>query len=311
MSTPKVLILLACYNGEVYITEMVESLIAQDYMNTQIILSDDYSSDGTWSVLEKLAEQYPNRITCYRPEQRCGSAQKHFMHLLREFHDAPYVMFCDQDDVWHPDKVSKTLALMRDTEEDGKPCMVHTDLRVVDRDLQEISPSFCVHSGLDGKRLAVNQLLVQNVVTGCTMMLNRPLAELACRDVDAEAMMMHDWWIALLASCCGKTAFLDEATIDYRQHGDNAVGAKDVRSADFLWKRLRSRQMRRSIQDAIRQAEMFAQVYMDVLTDPQKELIRAFSETAKVGFFRRNQIYIRYGLLKKGAVRVVAQLLGL
>ena len=311
MVTPKVQILLACYNGEAYITQMVESLITQDYKNTQIVLSDDHSSDGTWAILEQLAKTYPDQVQCYRPQQRCGSAQKHFMHLLRQFRDAPYVMFCDQDDVWHADKVRKTLACMQKIEKAGEPCLVHTDLRVVNQDLQEISPSFCSHSGLDGNRLALNQLLVQNVVTGCTVMLNRPLAELACREVDEASMMMHDWWLALLASACGKIAFMPEATIDYRQHGNNAVGAKDVHSASFLWKRLRSGQMRRSIHDAVRQAEMFAQVYNDVLTPSQKDLIRAFAETTKVGFFRRNRIYIRYGLLKKGAVRVIAQLMGL
>ena len=124
-------------------------------------------------------------------------------------------------------------------------------------------------------------------------------------------MMMHDWWIALLAACCGKAAFLNEATIDYRQHGNNAVGAKNVRSFAFLWKRLRSRQMRRSILDAIRQAEVFAEVYGDVLNEEQKELIAAFVQTGQVGFFKRNQIYVRYGLLKNGFTRVAAQLLGL
>ena len=309
--TPKVLILLACYNGAAYIPQMVESLVAQDYANIQIVASDDHSTDGTWTLLETLAEKYPEKLICYRSQERCGSAQKHFMHLLAGFHDAPYVMFCDQDDVWHKDKVSKTLDLMGRIEEAGKPCLVHTDLRVVDKELREISHSFCAHSGLDGNRLAVNHLLVQNVVTGCTMMLNRALAELACREADADAMMMHDWWIALLAACCGKVAFLPEATMDYRQHGDNAVGAKNVRSASFLWKRLHSHQMRRSIRDAIRQAEAFGETYGDLLTESQKELIHAFSQTAKVGFFRRNQLYIRYGLLKKGTVRVAAQFLGL
>ena len=309
--TPKVLILLACYNGAAYITEMVDSLIGQDHGNIQIVASDDHSTDETWAILQKLAGIYPDQLVIYRPEQRCGSAQKHFMHLLSVFHDAPYVMFCDQDDVWHPDKVSKTLARMRMIEEAEMPCLVHTDLRVVDKHLKEISPSFCAHSGLDGNRLATNQLLVQNVVTGCTMMLNRPLAELACRETDAGSMMMHDWWIALLASCCGKTAFVPEATIDYRQHGDNAVGAKDVRSAGFLWKRLTSHQMRRSIRDAIRQAEAFAETYDDLLSAEQKELLGAFSLTGKVGFFRRNRLYMQYGLLKKGAVRVMAKFLGL
>ena len=311
MGTPKVLILMACYNGENYVRQMIASLLAQDYDNMQIIASDDHSSDETMHILQEMAAAHPDRLTCYQPPRRCGSAQKHFMHLLQTFHDAPYVMFCDQDDVWHTDKVSKTLALMRSIEEGDTPCLVHTDLRVVDQDLKELSPSFCHHSGLDGNRLALNQLLVQNVVTGCTMLMNRSLAELACRSADCDAMMMHDWYIAMLAACCGKVAFLDEATIDYRQHGGNAVGAKNVRSAGFLWKRLRSGTMRTAIRRAIVQAQMFAQIYDDVLTAEQKELIRAFIQTGEVGMIRRGQIYIRYGLLKKGVTRVAAQFLGL
>ena len=230
MEAPIVYILLAAYNGCAYIREQIDSLLLQDHTAIKIILSDDGSSDDTLKILNEYAQKYPEKILHYRSGVRFGCAQKHFMHLLGVFQDAPYLMFCDQDDVWHTDKVRKTLAKMQKLENgEMVPTMVHTDLRVVDGDLKEISPSFWKHSNLDGSRLALNQLLVQNVVTGCTMMINRPLAQLACRSVP-QKVLMHDWWLALLASACGRTGFLTEQTIDYRQHGNNSVGAKDVRS---------------------------------------------------------------------------------
>ena len=166
METSIVYILLASYNGHAYIREQIESLLTQSYPFVKIVLSDDGSSDGTDKILDEYAEKHPDKVTHYRSGERFGCAQNHFMHLLGAFQDAPYIMFCDQDDVWHKDKVSNTLQVMRQLENgEPVPVLVHTDLRVVDDTLQEISPSFWKHSNLDGSRLALNQLLVQPVTT--------------------------------------------------------------------------------------------------------------------------------------------------
>lgn len=311
MSEVSVRILLATYNGSTYIRQMVDSVLAQDHGDFQLILSDDGSSDGTADILQNYAEEYPDRVIHYCSGIRFGSAQKHFMHLLKTFPDARYTMFCDQDDVWHSNKISKTLGKMRELEADPSvPVLVHTDLCVVDGQLQVISPSFCAHSALDGKRTALNQLLVQNVVTGCTVMINHALSELACRTEDCSAMRMHDWYLALLASAAGKIGFVEEATIDYRQHGNNAVGAKNVRSPAYLWNRLRSQKMRQGLMLAAEQAKGFLRCYEDILDPGQKEMVSAFAETATMQLLRRNRVYLKYGLLKSGIVRVAAQLLG-
>ena len=312
MNRNTVHILLATYNGEAYIRSMIHSLLNQDYSDFHIILSDDHSSDNTLRILEEYATNYPNQITHYRSGQRFGCAQKHFMHLLNTFHDAPYIMFCDQDDIWHADKISKTLAEMHKIETDqATPCMVHTDLRVVDTDLNELAPSFCHHSAINGKRLSFHHLLVQNVVTGCTMMINRALAKLVCLQYDDNAMLMHDWWIAILASARGKTAFLDCATIDYRQHGNNSVGAKNIHSLSYLCKRLTSKSMRQVLRDAAKQAEAFRRCYRDLLTADQLEVLDAFSRTQSASLFTRNRIYSQYDLKKDGLFRVIIQYLGL
>ena len=121
MST--VLILLAAYNGQKYIGEMVDSIICQDYTDWHLILSDDSSSDSTFSILEDYANKYPEKITHYKSGKKFGNAQDHFMHLLSLHNDAPYIMFCDQDDVWHKDKISKTLAKMKEIEIEETPAL--------------------------------------------------------------------------------------------------------------------------------------------------------------------------------------------
>ena len=151
----QILILLAAYKGGRFIRPMVDSILAQDVGGWRLILSDD--GEDTAPILQEYADKYPDKITHYRSGRRFGSAQKHFMHLLEQFGgQADYIMFSDQDDVWHPDKVRLTLRLMEQAETDpALPVLVHTDLRGVDGQLHEMDPSFQHYSGLDGQRLAL------------------------------------------------------------------------------------------------------------------------------------------------------------
>ena len=82
-----VLILLATYNGEAYIGQQLDSLMEQDYCNFRILVSDDGSADATVSILDHYASSHPDRIQHYRSGQRFGNAQKHFLHLLNQFHE--------------------------------------------------------------------------------------------------------------------------------------------------------------------------------------------------------------------------------
>ena len=313
MQEPTVCILLAARNGEAFIRQQIESVLSQDHPELQLILSDDGSEDETAEILARYGASFPERVTCYQSGRCFGSAQKHFMHLLTVFNDAPYIMFCDQDDVWHRDKVRKTLETIKRIEGDGRvPALVHTDLRVVDRQLSPIADSFCAYSAINGNRLKLNRLLVQNVVTGCTVMINRPLAELACAAVPEYGLIMHDWWLALLASACGRAGFLNEATVDYRQHEGNSVGAKKVYSAAYLRERLTSqRKMRDALTDTAVQAEAFLHCYEAYLTPKQAQLLRAFAATKELGTIRRDAVYLRFGLLKDGLLRLIPQLLGM
>ena len=305
MSTVR--ILLATYNGEKYISEMIDSILAQDYQDWQLVLSDDQSKDGTASILEDYAEKYPDRISHYRSGLHFGNAQDHFLHLLNQFPDAPYLMFCDQDDVWHKNKVSGTLGKMKEIEQQGVPAVVHTDLRVVDGQLRELAPSFMAYSGLSGERMQLKHLLVQNVVTGCTMMINRSLAELAIAHMPEGKILMHDWWLAMVGAAMGKTGFWNQATIDYRQHGNNTVGAKDTKSIAYILKKIRNDGVRKAMEQTYGQAEVFLNAFEDLMSPEQRKIVADYAALKDCGAVARKMGFLKGGYYKYGLQRIIAQ----
>ena len=306
----QIIILLAAYNGSRYVEEMIDSILAQDYTNWKLILSDDGSTDHTPEILESYETRFPEKILFYRSGMRFGNAQNHFMHLLKKFqNDAPYLMFADQDDVWHSDKVRKTYEMMKKTEKSPEiPTMVHTDLRVVNQELEELFPSFVEMSSIRGTRMELKHLLVQNVVTGCTMMVNRALAELACSSMPQGEILMHDWWLALLAAACGNTGFLNEATIDYRQHGGNSVGAKNTRSLKYIVSRLKTYDMAENMHHTFLQAKQFHKCFSEFLSEEQRFQVTLYAQLAERGRFARRWAYVRHGYWKCGLYRQIAQL---
>ena len=310
MLNTSVTILLAAYKGSAYAGAQIESILAQDYEDWTLILSDD--GEDTAPLLEAYAARYPEKIRHHRSGLRFGSAQKHFMYLISRFgQEAPYTMCCDQDDVWHPDKIRKTLTAMKRAEMGrgvGIPVLVHTDLRVVDGNLNELDPSFMHFSKIDGNRLAFHQLLVQNVVTGCTMMFNRPLALLTARAEGTEAMMMHDWWMALVAAALGKAVFLPEATINYRQHEKNVVGAKNAGSFAHMASRLKGDYIRRMRNESISQAEAFADCYAADLPEAEREVLKAFIALKEQSKAEKIKTIEQYGFWKNTLSRRVGQL---
>ena len=139
-----------------------------------------------------------------------------------------YVAFSDQDDVWLPQKVEKSLALLQNIETKfglHTPILVYTDAKVVDEQLNTISDSYLGFKRLDPTNVELRHLIVENVPTGCTMLMNRALANLVST-IPAE-VTMHDVFVALTASCFGKMVYLNEPTLLYRQHQNNVLGLAD------------------------------------------------------------------------------------
>ena len=203
----KTVILLSTYNGSKYIKEQIESLFAQTYKNFEIIARDDGSSDNTLNILNSY------NITVLNSKKNIG-VENSFMFLLDyafKRTDAKYFMFCDQDDIWKKNKIEKTLNTMKkmETTYSNMPILIHTDLEVVDENLTLKYHSFWQYEHINPKFYSLNRLLMQNTITGCTMMVNRKLVEFILPI--QKNIILHDWWIGLVASQFGK--------INYNIHG--------------------------------------------------------------------------------------------
>lgn len=230
MSSPPIDILLATYNGAAFLEAQIESLLAQTYPALRILASDDGSSDATPQILADCARRYPGRVVLV-PNPRPGrGALRNFEHLMEAclaHGHARWFAFADQDDVWLPHKLSLSAARMLALEAGGgldQPCLVHTDLCVVDAERNVVHPSLAGYEGLDPAAATRESLLSVNEVTGCTVLGNRRLLELALPLPDAA--IVHDWWCALIAGS-GRRAFIPQATVHYRQHGANQIGARN------------------------------------------------------------------------------------
>lgn len=312
ITEPWVTILLATYNGERFLAEQVESILGQSYIYTRLVIRDDGSSDNTMAIIRKYIKQYPERICLLNDSVGHLGSAANFTRLI-ESSNADYVMLSDQDDVWLPDKVSMTMEAMRKAEAKyghATPILIHTDLMVTDGNLSVISGSFWKFQKISPGCDAINRLLVQNVVTGCTVMINRGLMALV-RSV-YTGMIEHDWWLALIAASFGKIAYVPRSTILYRQHGKNAVGAVKW-SAFGMVKKSFSIENRNSIASRLEQSRLqaaqFLRVYDDLLLPGIKSKIYKYATLDELGFFPRLFCIIKYRFFKIGLLRNIGMLL--
>ena len=300
-------ILLATFNSEQYVSSQLDSLLAQDFRDISVTVRDDGSSDRTWDILNEYAQK-DARIKLLPDRTSSGSAKSNFFRLLLAS-SADYVMTCDADDFWLPQKVSHTLAAMQKLENGDRdvPCLVHCDLKVAGEDLGIIAESLVEYEKLTPSRTGLKQLTAQNNVTGCAMMVNRALLNYIKREPDA---VMHDWWCALIASAFGRIAFLPESLILYRQHGSNQVGAYNASSADASLSRLTSKERNRTIYDSMfRQASSFAEEYSDKLTPEQKKILTGYGEMLGMSHFGKCVRLVTGGYWKNTFIRNVGQFL--
>ncbi len=308
----KLAILLATYNGAEFLKEQLDSLFSQQEKEWDLIISDDCSKDNTPAILREYAERYPEHVFILENEISSGSSKNNFFRLMQKADDYDYLMFSDQDDVWKPDKVAHTLQAMKRLEsgERDVPCLVHTDLNVVGADLSLLHESFIQSSMLDPSRCDLKQLVIQNIFTGCTMMINAALREKALLPADMDSIRMHDAWCGLWAAAVGRIGFVPEKTIFYRQHGTNVVGAKNVGSLRYLVGYLRrGRQNRQALADAERQAGAFLAAAGDALNEEQKQMLYDYSTLRQKKKIERIRVIAKYGIWKTGWRRCAGEII--
>jgi len=269
-------IILATYNGERYLNDLLKSVLDSETLHAfNILISDDQSDDNTLHLIDEFVESAQARLVncCYFKRGIISN----FLGLIQHS-NSRFIFFCDQDDVWLPHKIEVSLKKMQEMEANyglQTPILVHTDLAVVDQNLNPIHPSFRQYQNLDPyPSNLLPRLLVQNFVTGCTMLINKPLKDLIT-PIPPEAIM-HDWWIALTAATFGKIGYISEPTVLYRQHQKNNVGARKW-GLNYVLSRLNNlEKIRSDIQKTIIQAKKFRETFQEHLLPEQLHIIDTY-----------------------------------
>ena len=302
--TVQIDVLMATYNGELYIEEQVKSLMDQTFQDFHLYIRDDGSTDKTLRLIRELALQYPEKISILPSKERLGVIGN-FSALMTQSR-APYLMFCDQDDVWDKDKIAVTIAKMHELELSVGthiPVLVHADARVVNQELVEIAPSFWQYAALDPvKCQTLNRLIVQNNVTGCCMMINRAVKERAL-PIPTEAVM-HDWWLALVASGFGCVGCVERPLMSYRQHANNVVGAKKFslwNQGLAFYKRSQAINIRK-----YQQTKTFYNRYEASLDGQARQLLQVYLNLKYTPWFKGKWLTFKYRFIKNGWLRGMA-----
>ena len=224
MNESRIAILVATYNGAVYLRAQLDSLMSQTRRDWTLYVQDDFSTDSTLDIIREYQQRYDN-IRLLEHTSQLGP-MKNFMSMLEQV-EADYYLFCDQDDVWVADKVERSMQEMEacEAQNPGKPTVIFTDLRVVDSSLREISSSFWEYMKIYPEKLTTfARLGARRLATGCTMCFNRQAKNVSF-PVSANAYM-HDAWIVLsVAKHAGVIKGIPVPMVLYRQHESNVLGA--------------------------------------------------------------------------------------
>ena len=216
----KVCVLLSTYNGEKYLSEQLDSVLSQTGVDVYLIIRDDGSSDKTVSIIKEYQNKY-SHITLLE-ENNCG-VERSFekLYLFSSVHsDCDYFAFCDQDDVWFPEKLENSISALQN--EQG-PALYCCNQMITDSNLRPLRLMIDMDKFEEWKKIFEMNYLINR--HGCTMVWNRPLNRVLSQiKHDPIYIPGHDAWLSLVAQCCGKVILGEEPLQYYRVHASNSSG---------------------------------------------------------------------------------------
>ena len=224
---PELEVVLATWNGAAFLEQQLRSLEQQTLRPSRVLVHDDGSSDGTCAILQRWARAHPGWLELLPPlPQRLGPTAAFNRLLLAS--RAPYVALCDQDDLWHPERLAAGLAQLRQREAAAsagpRPLLLHSDARLIDGQGRPLGQSLWQWHRASAEPPGLASLALRNRISGCTLLSNRALLERAL-PIPEEAIL-HDWWLALVACRLQGLLACPRQLLDHRRHSGNASGPR-------------------------------------------------------------------------------------
>lgn len=226
-SEPLISIAVATYNGEKYIREQIDSLLALNYKNKEIIVSDDDSTDDTYKILE----EYGDKIILLKNNGEHG-LNNNFKNALKNC-NGDYIALCDQDDIWESNKLELLLEHIDEFD------LVHGGVSVInsDGDYHHLKGMHMAYEIDKTQYSNFIDFIKENIILGCTCLIKKEFLS-KCLEMP-EDVIYHDWWIVLNALKNGNgIVYLDKEVIKYRQH-DNNTAFKTFNSLSWYDKKIR------------------------------------------------------------------------
>jgi glycosyltransferase involved in cell wall biosynthesis len=230
---PLVSIVMAVCNGERYLPEQIASILQQAYLNWELLILDDASSDATQKIIRNF-ERQDARIHCYFNEKNLG-VNKSFEKLI-SLASGSYIALADQDDIWLPTKIQKQVEVLQNSE---AVILCFHDAELMDAEGNQIAESFWQRNGMKifsgniFRTEKISQSIVEkNFVSGCMTLFKKELIKYALPF--PETVQFHDWWLGFVAAIWGEIKPVTQSLIRYRQHENNVLGG--VFSAESLQK---------------------------------------------------------------------------
>jgi glycosyltransferase involved in cell wall biosynthesis len=311
---PTIDILMATFNGESWINVQLATIFAQDYPYWQLIIRDDGSTDSTREQIKWWRDRYPNKIHFVDEDDPTNLGVARNFSALLHASTAPYSVLASWDDVWYPDRLSKMIVTIRGYENElgtNHPLLLHSALRMVKGNLQEIDGSAHRHQGLvPYRKIGLGTLCLENQVYGCTIMLNCALREIG-KDIPAQASC-EDWWLALVATCFGTIIYLPRITIDWRRHGKNDSATHALRASMLFFARnplvhIRSFLSKTEPNRAI--IGVFLERFFGQLKATDRDTLQGFLNLPNSSWLQRRALLVRHRILYSSLIRSVGLLL--
>ena len=285
------LIFLGSFNGGTFIQEQLDSIANQTYQNWQLIVSDDGSTDNTFSLVQAFASTLqPNKVI-FRKGPGSGFVQNFLSMACDPQLSGSSYAFSDQDDVWLPRKLERALSILNRPELQEIPALYCSRTTYVDANLTEIgqSPHF-------KQAPHFRNALVQSIAGGNTMVFNNPLKKLL-EAIGGVQVVSHDWWLYQLVTGVGGFVYYDETPwILYRQHPNALIGG----NTSIMAKARRVRMVAEgTYKDMNLKSQMALKLAGAYLTKEASEILETFSDVRSNSVLRRCNAILQSGVYRQ------------
>lgn len=245
-SNASISVALAVYNGEKYLKQLLLSLENQTLKPCELVVLDDCSSDNSLEIINSFPLSFEKKIFSNKKNEGPVYTFRKIAELCR----GNFIAFCDQDDIWLPEKLELALCEIKKIDT-TIPAIVFSDLSVIDERGIVIQESYWKQRTVRPEKFLFADILFANIITGCTTLVNRPMVNEFLKM--PENVMMHDHWLALIGYSFGSHPFINRPTVLFRSHQNSVTNKGKDTTLEVLINDFKNRStyLKKNIEQAI------------------------------------------------------------